>query len=568
MEGMQNKDLLQALLRRAEVLFNSQERVNAEAIWSDLAEFMLNNQSGIFMGKATGSTLGNIAAVNSGVGSKRTNRVFDSTALQASQDLASSIQGTLTNPSTVWSNLRFQDEALNNNDEAIAWLEKVNNLIHKALSESNFDTEIAKGYQSLVALANLILLHEDTDTEEGGAFGGFRFTSLHLAQIAWSENFQGQVDTVFRKFTMSARQAYQRWPDDCSDAIHKALEKEPDTEFEFLHCIYPREKKDVKLNKAGLAPADKRPIASVYIEMTSQKILEEGGYYELPIYVARWSVMPNEQYGRGPGHLAIPDVKSLNKLKMRALEAVDLMVKPMWFVNQRDIFGTLDLRSGGVSVVKDHNGIREYVPQARQDIVQFSIEDLRLSIRSIFYLDKIQPLASLEKKERMSQLEVVKRLEEMSAVLGPVVSRLNSELLSPLIIRSFKMLLRAGVLPPMPAILAERGISIDINYVNQLARAQQAQDVSTTQEWLQNMAMLAQVKPEVLDLINADEVGRLTAKRLGVSEALLVSREDVEATRQERQKQLQMQQQLQAASMVADSASKISGMIPGSGGAA
>jgi hypothetical protein len=156
----------------------------------------------------------------------------------------------------------------------------------------------------------------------------------------------------------------------------------------------------------------------------------------------------------------------------------------------------------------------------------------------------------------MSQLEVTKRLEEMQSVLGPVLSRLNSELLQPLVIRQFKIMLRAGVLPEAPDLVKERGVDIDIQFVNQLARSQQIQDVSSIQQWVQNLAGLAQLDPEVIDNINSDGIARHTAKILGVPEVAVANQDEIEQTRAARQQAQQQQQALESANMAADAAAK------------
>lgn len=542
------KDVNQ-ILNRSEQLFSSAERENNEQMWDELSEFMLNNQHGMFRESTASATdLSNF--ISTAAGSKRTRRLYDSTALQAVQDLASAFQGTLTNPATVWSKLRFQSDALNNDQEAVAWLEEANRTMHNKLNESNFNTEIAKGYQSFVSLANMSLFLEQDDSD------GFRFTSMHLAQVAWSEDKNGLVDTFYRKFDMSAKQAFEKWGKDIHPEIMKALEKEPFKEFSFLHCVFPRDPKDVKLNELGLGRGKDRPIASVYVDTSHKMIVEESGYYEMPILVARWGLMPNEQYGRGPGHLALPDTRTLNRLKQRGLEAIDLQVRPPVFANQRDVFGSLDMRPGGISIVKDHNGVREFVSQARSDILQFSVEELRNSIKSIFFLDKLL-LPNRTETGEMTAFEVSQRIEQMQRVLGPTLSRLNHELLNPLVVRAFKIMLRNGTLPELPDILKEQGLDVEIVFVNQLARAQQIQDVSTIQQWVQGIAGLAQLDPSVIDNINVDGAAKHTAKILGVPEVAIQNDDVIAQTRDQRAQQQQQAAALEAGVKAADISSKV-----------
>jgi hypothetical protein len=335
-----------------------------------------------------------------------------------------------------------------------------------------------------------------------------------------------------------------------------AYEKDPERQFSFLHCIYPREKKDIKLNELGFAPGEKRPISSIYIDTSHNILVEESGYYEMPVYVARWSLMPHEIYGRGPGHLSLPDTRTLNQLKMRGLEAIDLQVRPPFLANQRDILSSLDLRPGGISIVKNHAGIREFVSQARGDILQFNVEELRKSIRSIFYLDKLL-LPPRNETGEMTAYEVSQRIEQMHRVLGPTLSRLNTELLNPLVIRAFKIMLRSGVLPAIPSLIRERGIDVEIVFVNQLARSQQIQDVTSIQQWVQGIAGIAQLNPQVIDLINVDGIAKYTAKILGVPEEAVQNDSVVENIRQQRSQQAQQNSGMNNLSTLADTVSKL-----------
>lgn len=543
------------LLKRVDSAFSSSERSNNEMLWDELSEFMLNNQHKFFRESAASTTdISNL--VSSNAGTRKTRRLYDSTALQAVQDLASAFQSTLTNPATTWSKLRYQDDRLNNDEEALQWLEQVNKKIHTELAESNFDTEISKSYQSLVALNNMAFFQE-SDTDENGIFQGFRFTSLHLSQMAWSENKDGIVDTLYRKFTMTARQAFEKWGDSVSDKMIKILQENPDKDLDFVQVIFPREEKDIQLNELGLAPGNKRPFASIYIDMNHKHKLEESGYYEFPIHVTRWSLAPGEKYGRGPSLYALPNVRTINKLMEEYLIAVARDNNPPVLVSSRDVMGNLNLGPKGLSVVRDVNGVRELVSSARMDRVFDVLNRLESSIKSIFFIDKLQPLGSLEKKERMSQFEVTKRLEEMQSVLGPVLSRLNSEFLQPLVIRAFKILLRSNSLPPVPDIIRELGLDIEIVFVNQLARSQQIQDITTIQQWVQNMGQLAQIDPTVLDNVNSDGIAKHSAQILGVPEVALRNIDEVQALRKQRAEAQQQAAQMEQAQAGAEIASKL-----------
>lgn len=544
----------QELVRRAMGLFNSTERKNSEEQWSTISEYMLPGQSGIFVGETHTSTTRPIGA--STPGGKKTSRLFDSTAIQANSDLASAIHGTLTNPATKWSKIRFKDESLNNDHEAVAWMEAVNNQIHSALNESNFDTEVAKNYKVYTSLGSMALIHESAGDEDD-ANSKLKFKAVHLSEIVWEENSEGRADTVFRSFRMTAKQAAQQFGEEnLSDNMRQKAEDKPNDEVRFIHAILPRKKSEVRLNDLGLAQPKERPIASLYIDMEDKHIVQEGGYYEFPVHVVRWETMPGERYGRGPGHIALPDVRTLNRAKELGLHALNKAINPPMLATRRDVVGSLDLRPGQITVMNDINGIRPLENTARFDVTQFATQDMQQSIKSIFYLDKLLLPPRTETGE-MTAHEIQVRTEQMQRVLGPTLGRLNAELLSPLIERTFNILLRSGSLPEVPAQIKEIGLDVEIIFVNQLARSQQFGDITNIQGWVQELGLIAQLKPEIIDYIDADGIAKHLAKVRGIPEVAITNDDVVADQREQRAQQAQQQQALDAGVQMADINSKV-----------
>ena len=534
------------LVRRANQSFNSPERQNAEQLWSLLTEYLVPNQSGVFPSSVDTP------------GAKRTQRLFDSVPIIANHDLATAYHATLTNPATKWSKIRFKDDELNNDEESVMWLEKVNNMIHDEFNESNFDRQISKGYKLFTAIATMPILHEVK--REDGVFGGFKFTALHLSEVAIEENADGEVDTLYRKFKLTARQAVQKFGKDAvSQEMIDAIEDgAPDKKFRFIHAIFPRDEKDVQLNEDGLAPAEKRPFASLYLDASTNEVVQEDGFYEFPVYCPRWDTMPGEVYGRGPGHNALPDIRTLNRLKDLSLHSLAQAARPPMITTMRNVLGQLDLRPGSLSIVRDTDQLRELVPQARFDVTQLSVQELQGTIKQAFFIDKLM-LPPRNETGEMTAFEIQRRLEQMQRVLGPTISRFASEFLSPLVTRSFKILLREGALPPVPSLIEQRGLNVEIVFINQLSRAQQMDSINNIQAWVNDLAGLAQLRPEVIDLIDADGIAKHIAKVRGVPEMAVTNDKDIQQTRQQRAQQQQANQALDAGVKAADINSKLDG---------
>ena len=104
----------------------------------------------------------------------------------------------------------------------------------------------------------------------------------------------------------------------------------------------------------------------------------------------------------------------------------------------------------------------------------------------MFHVDQLVVSAN----RTMTATEVIQRNEEKMRILGPVLGRLQSELLQPMILRVFNIMLRNNLFLQAPEILANQ--EIDIEYVSPMALAQRSQEL---QNLMRGLEMFAQISP-------------------------------------------------------------------------
>ncbi len=552
--GATKDDIAGKIVKRAEALFSNSERSGFEAQWAHIAKYIMPSYKNLF-----GSNLSGYESK----GERKTTHLLSSIGAKCNSDLANIIFDAIFGASSTMAKLKFRDADLNTNASSAEWLEAAVSKMYSSWSESNIYQEYAKALQSYVAFGNFAVFHEPRDLDEMGQFTGHRFRSIHLAELVWQENEEGKVDTAFRKFKLTALQAYERWDEKTPEKIIEALKDDPDKEFTFLQAIFPRKDKNVKL---GLAEPKDRPFASYYLCMDHGKyILEEGGYYEFHIYIGRMITNPNEVIGRGIGEVAVGEVATLNKLVELGLDSIALSVRPPRVATMRNVIGTLDLRPGAMSYVQDINDIKELPTGANLQVFQFTKEDYIRTIKEIFFLDKLL-LPPRDQIGEMSAYETAQRVEEVQRVLGSTFNRLNKEVIEPMHIKSFKMMLRAGAFGDIPPILRERGINVDVVFINQLARTQNMEDLNNIQTFIQFVGGLAQVKPESLDLIDADAIVKYFADKKGIPGLAVTNDDQLQQIRQQRAQMQQQAMQLEAAVKAADVAAKSSKAQPNPNG--
>ncbi len=494
-----------------------QTRLLYEPLWEEIAEYIFPRRIGIGYKPTPGQ--------------KQTTYMYDSTATYSHALLGASMHGTLTPSSSIWSSFKLRDDRLNKIKMVMDWLEQCANTMSVARHQSNFNSEIHELYLDLCAFGTGCMLIEEKPIYYPG-FNGLQYKTLPNSEYCIAENAQGNVDTIFREFELTARAALKKFgKDKLSDKIVKETEKKPDTKFTFIHCIYP---KDMEFETAG-----KKNWVGYYIDIDSKKVVSEAGYYEFPAIVPRWSKSSGEDYGRGPGHTALPDVKTLNKAKEFGLKAWAKDLDPPTFEKDGGVIGSLKLWPGGRNVARDKDAIWTMDHKIRYDVSQIKEEELRTSIRQIFYSDQLK----LQEGPEMTATEVQVRYELMQRLLGPTLGRFEGEGLNPLIEREFGIMMRATsgryqVLPPPPPIMAQLGITeIDIEYEGPLAKSQRMGEMVRMQRVAGLAGTLAQgFGIEIFDNFDGDEVMRHAAEVEGVPSKLIRSVEEVAAIRKERAK--------------------------------
>ena len=469
-------------------------------------------------------------------GEKRTEVLFDSTAITANNLLAASLHGTLTSPSLPWFTLKLRDEELMNERDVQLWLEDSGRRMYDTFNETNFNTEVHELYLDLCSIGTGALFVEEAN--EGFEKGAIHFNTLHIAEYFIQENVNGKVDTLYRKYKLTARQAIEEFGEEnVGEKIIEASKNKPDKQFNFIHAVEPTIDYERATGKAGT----KLPYHSCHCCVEDKMIVRTGGYNEFPYLVPRWSKATGEIFGRSPSYNALPDIKTLNKAVEIGLKAWAKAIDPPLLVQDDGVIGRVRMTPAGITVVRNDGAIKPLQIGSNWQITDMKETQLRTAIRQAYYSDQLQ----LQEGPQMTATEVQVRYELMQRLLGPTLGRFQSEFLNPLIERVFGIMVRANAFMPTPEIIGNR--KMDIEYVGPLARSQRMEE-SIAIERLYQLAMnVGQIDPAIMDNINHDEAIRMRAKLLGVPKTVLRGLDEVMEMREAKaQQQAQMMQQQMA----------------------
>lgn len=501
-------------------------RSNHEGEWQAVAEYTrpLRNE---FLGRKV-------------PGDRRFSRTFDSSPLIAVDNFASGIYGMMTNPANRWFGLAMEDEDLNEYEPVRDWLYDTETRILNSFGPqvSRFYSVIPMLYADLACFGTAVFYSEEQ-------IGAARINDQvrALSECVIDENEYGEVDTVYRRFTLSARNAVNAFPQ-VSERVHKLADKQPQENVWFIHCVEPNE-----MYQPRRLGRNSKLFESTYVEEEGKRVVSEGGYEEQPYHVPRWSQAAGETYGRGIGEMVIADIKSLNRMGEATLKQAQKATDPPLGAPDEGVIRALRTWPGGVTYgAVDTLGNQLVKPLYMVGDTKLTLEiaeQRRTVIREAFYFSLMQMVGSPD----MTATEWLGRQEEKLRLMGPNLGRIQSEFLSPLINRRFGLLLRAGALMPPPEEI--QGSTLNVEYVSPLARAQMASDGAAVQRLYGTVMPIAQMDQSVMDNLNNDEAVQVLGKAFGVNPKVLNGKEERDAIRQQRQQMQQMQAMMASAEPMA-----------------
>lgn len=458
--------------------------------------------------------------------------IYDSTAIYAAQVFASAMYAYLTNPASRWFGLAFSDPRIQRAKKK--WMREQEDIVYQVLASSNFYQPVHEIYVDLIVFG-LANMYEEEDPKDY-----VRFYCRDLAESCIAEDASGVVDTNIRKFTLTARQAAEKWGiAKLHEEIQKAvLSQKQDARFEFLHIVAPRYARN-----AAKQDAKNLPWESVYIDVKARKQLSVGGYSEFPFFVPRFIKRDNSPYGYSSSMIALPDIKMVNNIAYTILKAEEKMVDPPLQGPDDGYILPLDTSPGALNYHRSELGEHEIFKPLYDtrihnlDAAVLEEKTRRESIQKAFFTDLFLLMVN---RPKMTATEVVERVDEKMLILSPMLGRLMKEFLQPAIVRTFNILVRNGVIE-IPEELA--GSAYEVQYVSPLARAQKAAETRAIVDYVELIKGLAQAKAEVLDVVNFDNVAKEVANLEDIPPSILNADDEIAGIREARSQSQELQGQ-------------------------
>ena len=484
-------------------------------------------------------------------GQRRYNNIYDNTGTRSLRVLAAGMMSGMTSPARPWFRMATSDAELMKYAQVKLWLDDVTKLMHAIFQKSNTYRALHTMYEELGAFgtAASIVMPDFQNI--------IHHYPLTVGEYAISTNWKGEVTTLYREFQKSVHEIVAEFGfKNCSTMVQSMYSSgNLDAWVTVVHAIEPREDRDP--NKKD---SKNMPWRSIYFELQGGQttFLRESGFNRFPALCPRWAVSGGDIYGNCPGQEALGDIKQLQHEQLRKAQVIDYKTKPPLQVPMSMKNRDVETLPGGISYVdlaSTGGGIKTAF-EVNLDLSHLlaDIQDVRGRINGAFYSDLFLMLAN-QTDSRMTATEVAERHEEKLLMLGPVLERLQNELLDPLIEMTFDQIMEAGIMPPPPDEL--QGHNINVELVSMLAQAQRAVGTNSIDRFVGSLGGVAQFKPDVLDKFDADKWADVYSESLGLDPHIIVPADQVQAIRQQRAQAQQAAQQSALMNQNADTAQKL-----------
>lgn len=491
-----------------------------EPVWKDITDFVLPRRS--------------FWDLEATPGKKPSKKLYDGTALTELQLLVDGTLGNLVSATLRWLRMTMEDRRQNDLPWVSDWLEEVEDVLYAEFARSNFYEAMSEFFLDAASIGTAVMLVEDDVSSKR-----ILFSTRHMKECYLAEGRNGMVDTLYREFMMTNRQAMQTWGNKLATARKERVKDDPFGRAKIIHACFPRAERE-----PGKVDSFNKAWYSIYIDSQfhEDNFIDEGGYDVFPYLVWRWRKNSDEIYGHSPAIDAIQDVIRLNQIGKTTLQIAHMAGEPPlnvpaaqkgmerivprgynYYTNPNEVITAIDLGQN-YPITKD-----------QEDEIK---EQIRNTFRTKMYLLMEQleggPYTATEIRERQG---------EKATVQGPMIGRLNSECLIPLVKRTYRICEKNGLIPfPPPGL--EQGGRIHIEFQGPLAlqtkKYHQTQGIDTGMLFIQGMR---EMFPESLDNVDNDELMRIGLDSKGVPQKIIREKPQVTEIRQIRQQTAAKQEQ-------------------------
>lgn len=525
--------------------------------WRELADYILPRR---YKWLITPNQMARGAPINQ--------HILDSAGTIAARNLASGLVSGKSSPTSPWFRLKIGKIDSTQTGPISLWLAECERILYIIFAESNFYTAIGVFYFDEVVFGTAALLeYEDFKTV-------VNFINPCLGEYYVDIDGKYRPCVFYREFTMTVDACVKEFGyENCSEPIQQLYDDISGAnltrELIVAHSIEPND--DGRAREFGFS--SRYAYREAYWEWggsTSPQggatsppgFLRRQGYFEKPCIIGRWDIVSNDPYGRSPGMDALPDIKQVQLETRRKAQAIDKMVNPPLVADVQLKNQPANLTPGGITYVAGYAAAGKpgfasvYETKFPVQEITADLAEVKARVQQVFFNDVLKVASQYETRSNVTAVEWDLRKSEALVMLGPILERIDTEVLKPIIERTFAIANRAGILPPAPAEI--QGQLMNIEFVSMLSQAQQAAASGGIERLFQLAGGLVGVDPSVMDNIDVDYSLDKFSSLLNNDPKMIRSPDALAAIRQQRAQQQQQAQQAAIAQQLSQGAANLS----------
>lgn len=507
-----------------------QKRTRHEQDWEDIARLIRPQRGGFSLTDAS---------------SRDHEKPLSSQPILAASAFAAGIYSGLTNPANRWFGLETPDEDLNAWQPMAEWNDIVTARVLSSFKPavSSFYSSTFQAYSDIASFGNAVCYDELNDRERK-----FMDVSLSLAEFVWDIDAWGRVWEGVRKFMLKPRAAvaFFRNRGDLPPKIHDLAEKGDQTALSFYHHVFNNE--DWRPGRIGRGS---KPWRSVYACDESQWLISDRGYEEMPYYVPRWDVDSGHTIGTGPGFVALASARVAQQMEAATIRGAQFAADPTLLAPSREDWPLNGQVRPGAMVygAMSFRGDQMIRPLQMGGGIGLSDAEKKAKIEEIkeafhYSLMTVQGRTGLTPQETLIIEEAKMRN------WAPHSDRIMEEYAARKVERRFRLLWRAGQIPPPPK--EAQGMPLGMRYQSAASMAMKAREGMAIVQFLANLAPLANTNPRYIERLDPDAtIEALHEASPSLPARMLRTREEADQLSAQRAEQQQMAQALAAAKPVA-----------------
>jgi hypothetical protein len=463
-------------------------------------------------------------------GQKRMQWIYDGLPILLIEQLAAGLHSRLTSSSMPWFALVPEDDKLAGNDSVRQWLQAAGTRLYTIFADPkrNFPTHSHELYLDLGSIGTGVMAVLDDP-----GFGPW-FSTRHMKECCLVEGERDRIDQISRRWQWSAKKAWAQWGARAGETVAKACADGKETEkFWFHHRVKPRLDRDPQR-------ADRRNMAweSAYVAEADKSLIELGGFTEFPYIAPRLGKVAGETNGRGRGHVMLPDVQMLNEMVKTTLKGAQKIVDPPLMMPDDGFMLPVKTEPGAFNYYRSGTRPTDRIapiqtggnPQLGAELIQALKQQLREEAYVNLMTTTPDPDRPGSEGKGVTATFTARQEGRDLQMLSPVLSRLSCEQNQPLVDRVFDIEFRRSVLlrfgpgspfpPPPDALRSQR---LKVVYLNPIALAQRASELSAVDQVVQRQAELKQLDPQSPTIIDAEAILRLEARDVNAPVEILKS---------------------------------------------